>query len=209
MIGFPVGLFLLLLLGVLLMASGADYTLRRIWSFQRRRFKKGGLRAQLRLGPEREEGVYQVDLRDIRDFMVNLQLGTSMNQTISVALAETANQFQHKGVFGERLRRQVDARLSTAPEEVVEGLAKDFRSVHLRELLERLNMAREGGVSYVRALEISVSAVEEDIRGQVELEIQQAPLKLTIPMVAGVFMPALLLGIIPLLSNMLEVMSAG
>ena len=204
----PVGLFLVLVLGVLFMASGGDYALRRIWSFQRRRFKKGSLRSQLRLGGEEElRTVYQADMREIRDFMVNLQLGTSMNQTLSGALAEAADQFQHKGVFGERLRRQVDAKLSTAPEEVVEGLADDFESLHLRELLERLAMARDGGVSYERALAISVEAVEEEIRGHVELEIQQAPLKLTIPMVAGVFLPALVLGVIPLLSNVLELFS--
>jgi len=204
--GFPIGLVLFLLLCVLVIASGADYTIRRIWAFQRRRFKKGNLRSQLRPGFEVEEkSVYQVDLRDIRDFMVNLQLGTSMDRTLSGALAETAKQFQHKGIFGERLRRQVDAKLSTSPEAVIEGLAEDFQSVHLRELLERLSMAREGGVSYERALAISVSAIEEDIRGQVELEIQQAPLKLTIPMVVGIFVPALVLGIIPLLTNVLEV----
>ena len=70
-------------------------------------------------------------------------------------------------------------------------------------------MARDGGVSYERALAISVEAVEEDIRGLVELEIQQAPLKLTIPMVVGVFLPALVLGIIPLLSRVIETLGGG
>ena len=206
MTGLPVAILLVVVLGVLVMASGADYTLRRIWSFQRRRFKKGFLRSQLRGGGQEDEAVvYHADLREIRDFMVNLQLGTSMNQTLSGALAETADQFQDKGILGDRLRRQVDAKLSTAPEEVVEGLANDFQSVHLRELLERLAMARDGGVSYERALAISVDAVEEEIRGLVELEIQQAPLKLTVPMVAGVFLPALVLGLVPLLSNVLRV----
>jgi hypothetical protein len=200
----------LLLLGaaiLVLAASGLDYTLQRAWAFQRKRFRRGieTRRARLlaRLGrPEH----YSVDLREIRDFFISLQLGTSMNETLSGALLAAAQQMKHRGVFGERLSNHVEARLSIAPEEVIQALAEDFRSEHLRDLLLRLELAREGGISYERALSLSVSLIEEELRGDLERDIQQIPIKLTLPMIVGVFLPAIIIGIFPLALNVLGVL---
>jgi len=195
---------------VLFIAAGGQQALNRIWRFQRSRLRWGKSGkvsvAGVTLRPEK---VLVADLRDIRDFAFNLQLGTSMESTLSGALRETADQFAtRKGVFGERLKKQVDAKLSSSPEAVIEGLAQDFDSLQLREMLDRLAMAREGGVSYERALSISVDSIEEDIRAEVEKEIQQAQTKLTVPMVVGVFGPPLVIGILPLVARMLGVLSA-
>ena len=195
---------------VLFIAGGGHYAFRRVRRFQRER--RRGRKSQpelLRHGPGQERKVLPVDLKDIRDFTFNLQLGTSMAATLSGALMQTAQQFAaRKGIFGERLRRQVDAKLASSPEDVILGLAEDFDSSHLRELLDRLVMAREGGVSYERALSISVDSVEEDIRSRIEMEIQAAPTKLTIPMVLGIFGPPVVIGMLPLIAGMLDVFSS-
>lgn len=209
MSGLLVAFVLILCFVVLFIAAGGHYVLRRVWRFQRER--RRGRRSRsglLQRDPGQERKALPVDLRDIRDFAFNLQLGTSMAATLSGALEQTAYQFaSRKGIFGERLKRQVDAKLASSPEDVVQGLAEDFDSSHLRELLERLIMAREGGVSYERALSISVDSIEEDIRSWIEMEIQEAPTKLTIPMVLGIFGPPILIGMFPLIARMLGVLS--
>ncbi len=203
-------LVLLLIVAVILLVatSGLEYTLRRIWAFQRKRFhrraKESRGRLLARLGRTQH---YHVDLREIRDFVVSLQLGTSMDETLSGALSQAADQLQDRGTFGERLLRHVETRLSIAPEEVIKGLAGDFHSEHLRDLLQRLEMARDGGISYERALALSVSLIEEEIRGDIERDIQQVPIKLTLPMIAGVFLPAIIIGIFPLVANILGVLA--
>jgi len=200
---------LLLLVAAMLVvaALGFDYTVQRVWAFQRKRFQRRaeGSRARLlaRLGrPPR----YQVDLREIRDFVIGLQLGTSLDETLSGALLRAAEQLKDRGAFGERLLKHVETRLSIAPEDVIKGLAEDFQSEHLRDLLLRLEMAREGGISYERALSLSVSLIEEEIRGHLERDIQQIPIKLTLPMIVGVFLPAIIIGIFPLALNVLGVL---
>jgi hypothetical protein len=193
---------------VLFIAAGGHHALRKVWRFQRsrRRWGKSGGASFATTGQQKKTLV--ADLRDVRDFAFNLQLGTSMEATLSGALTETAEQFAaRKGIFGERLKRQVDAKLASSPEDVIRGLAEDFDSLQLREMLDRLAMAREGGVSYERALAISVDSIEEDIRAQVEHEIQQAQTKLTVPMVVGVFGPPLVIGILPLIARMLGILS--
>lgn len=189
---------------LVLNAGSIDYSLQKIWAFQRKRFQRQAKegRAQLltRLGRRQQ---YQVDLRQIRDFVISLQLGTSMDQTLSGALSQIAEQFKKRGLFGERLRTQVEARLSVGPEEVLKGLADDFQSSHLRNLPERLETARNGGFSYERALSITASEVEDEIRGNLRREIQQMPVRLTFPMIVGVFMAALVLGLFPVMSNVL------
>ncbi len=147
---------LLLMLAALLLvlgAGGIDYTLQRVWVFQRKRVLSTieATRARLlaRMGrPDR----YQVDLRQIRDFVIGLQLGTSLDETLSGALLRTAEQMAGGGVFAQRLLKHVETRLSIAPEEVIQALAEDFRSEDLRDLALRLELAREGGISYERAL---------------------------------------------------------
>lgn len=205
----PVALALVSCFAVLFLAAGGRDALARVLRFQRvRRKSRKASSPLLPKGLGAKEETFPVDLRDIRDFAFNLQLGTSMEETLSGALAQTAEQFASmKGVFGERLRRQVDARLASSPEDVILGLAEDFGSLHLRELLDRLEMAREGGVSYERALAISVDAIEEDIRSRIEMEIMEAPTKLTVPMVLGVFGPPIIIGMLPLIARMLEIIS--
>jgi len=200
---------LILCFVVLFIAAGGQYAYRRVRRFQRERRRGRKSRPELLLhGPGQERKALPVDLKDIRDFTFNLQLGTSMAATLSGALMQTAQQFAaRKGIFGERLRRQVDAKLASSPEDVIQGLAEDFDSIHLRELLDRLLMAREGGVSYERALAISVDSIEEDIRSRIEMEIQAAPTKLTIPMVLGIFGPPVVIGMLPLIAGMLDVFS--
>lgn len=188
-------------------ASGFDYTLERVWAFQRKRFRRfaEGSRARLlaRLGrPQR----YQVDLREIRDFVISLQLGTSMDETLSGALLRAAEQLKDRGAFGERLLKHVETQLSIAPEDVIKGLAEDFHSEHLVDLVLRLEMARDGGISYERALSLSVSLIEEEIRGHLERDIQQIPIQLTLPMIVGVFLPAIVIGVFPLVLNVLGVL---
>jgi hypothetical protein len=194
----------LVVVALLIAIGGLDYPLLKIWSFQRKRVlhraEQGRSRIMVRLGrPER----YHVDLREIRDLVVSLELGTSMDQTLSGALSQAAQQFKHRGIFGERLEKQVEARLSIAPEEVLKGLADDFQSEHLKNLPERLETARNGGFAYERALSLTASQVEEEIRGNLRREIQQMPIRLTFPMIGGVFLAALALGLYPLLLNLL------
>ena len=70
------------------------------------------------------------------------------------------------------------------------------------ELSERLELAHEGGLSYAEAVNLTLDDIEEEIRIQVEKEIERAPVMLTIPMIVGVFFAALALLGFPLLRVM-------
>jgi hypothetical protein len=197
-------ILLLVAIFVLLAGSGIDYELKRIWSFQRKRFNRRAeerrMRLLTRLGRKPE---FKADLTEIRDFAVSLQLGTSMNQTLSGSLIAASEQFKKRGIFGQRLEKHVESRLSIAPEEVLKGLAEDFRSEHLQLLPERLESARNGGITYDQALSITVAQVEDEIRGAIRNQIQQTPIRLTFPMIGGVFLAALILAIFPLLMSLI------
>lgn len=193
---------LIVVLAVIVLAfsvTGLDYELKRIWRFQRRRAKNvapANVAALLQQGTSKK---HKVSLADVRDFVISLQLGTSMQATLTGSLAKAGEQFVNRGLFGERLRKHVEARLSISPDAVLEGLVEDFDCPQLAEVLERVRMASGGGISYNRVLAVSAAAIEEDIRRHIEQQIQKAPVRLTLPMVAGVFFPALVLGLIPLM----------
>ncbi len=88
----------------------------------------------------------------------------SLEESLVGALNQMAEQFADRGVFGQRLMAHVQSKAAISPEDVLKGLAADFHSEQLREALTRLTLAREGGMSYVEALALSVEAVEHEIR---------------------------------------------
>lgn len=63
-------------------------------------------------------------------------------------------------------------------------------------------MAHEGGLSYSEAVNLTLDDVEEEIRINVEKEIERAPVVLTIPMIIGVFFASLALLGFPLIMTM-------
>jgi Flp pilus assembly protein TadB len=85
----------------------------------------------------------------------------------------------------------------------------DFDCPQLAEVLDRVRMASDGGVTYTQVLKVSADAIGEDMRSEIEQSIQKAPITLTIPMVAGVFLPALVLGLIPLVVSGISQMRAN
>ena len=197
----------LLILFALLLIFGNDlaYWGRRIWRFQRHRVKRLEEWIERRLpGRFRAQEHYQTDLVTLRDFVLTLQLAMSLEDTLAGALTRAAQHLKDRGAFGERLTIQVRSRLTISPEAVIEGLAEDFDSDELRDVMDRLAMARDGGLSYADALAVSVEEIENRIRRKIEKDIQRAPLILTIPMVAGVFFSALILALYPIVAALIE-----
>ena len=198
-----VGVILVGAVALLFSASGLDYAVQRVWRFQRRRLGWNVGWPQLFERFQRKPH-FQASLIEIRDFIVNLQLATSMDQTLSVALLQTAEQLADQGIFGKRLKQHVESKLVASPEEVIKGLATDFESDQLNNVLRSLEAARDGRKSNVEVLSLSVDAIEKDIRTDIEREIQQAPNQLGIGMMVGVFGPALFLSATPLVIALLD-----
>lgn len=177
---------------------------QRIWMFQRRR----GLAKILRYSPRtwwrraRKKPAFEVDLPTVRDFVLTLQLSLSLAETLAGALTQAAKQFGQRGSFGQRLVTRVRSQLQVEPEAVIRALAEDFQSEHLGELAERLDLAHEGGLSYSEAVNLTLDDIEEEIRINVEKEIERAPVVLTIPMIIGVFFASLALLGFPLIITM-------
>jgi hypothetical protein len=201
--------------GLLLIAVAAIILADRLWYLLWRIIRFQRLRPELQLETVpvlrwfRRRRKLQVDPTEIRDFVVNLELATSLGQTLAGALVETAEQFAHRGVFGQRLKRHVATRLVLSPEEVISGLLEDFGSSDLRDLLTRLERARAGGTSNIEALTLSVETIENNIRYEVERDIQRAPIILTIPMVVGVFFVALVITAYPLIVGTIQTLIGG
>lgn len=197
----------LLIVFAILLVFGNDlaYWGRRIWRFQRHRVERFENRVRRRLlGRFRSQQHYQTDLVTLRDFVLTLQLAMSLEDTLAGALTRAAQHLKDRGVFGERLVIQVRSRLTISPEAVIEGLAEDFDSDELRDVMERLAIARDGGLSHADALAVSVEEIENRIRRKIERDIQRAPLILTIPMVAGVFFSALILALYPIVAALID-----
>ena len=195
---------------LMLMAGDLSYWIRRIWRVQRqhrRWLRRPSFSLSLRLRGIRRRGPLRVELWEIRDFLVGLQLALSLEESLAGSLNQMAEQFVGRGVFGQRLVSHVESKAAISPEDVLKGLAEDFQSEQLRDSITRLSMARDGGMSYVKAMALSVGAVEREIRAEVEQEIGRTPVALIIPMGVGVFFPALTLFLYPVAREIISSLS--
>lgn len=189
-----------LLLVVLLVAAYLllfQYPLRRIRAFRRGLSAASGQRGVMPTARGKAKP-RRVTLPELRDFASSLLLGTSMQVTLAQALQRTAEQFRGRGLFGQRLNRHVEARLNESPEAVLQGLAEDFKSEHLEDIVRRIEIARQAGATLDDAFAVSVEAIEEDIRATISREIREWANTLTIPMIMGVFFSLMMLGLLPL-----------
>lgn len=173
-----------------------------IWQFHRRRLRLSPRHLPL-LRRFRQERPVRPRLVDVRDFVVNLQLAMSLDESLTAALTRTTEQFANRGAFGQRLQRLVQSRVAIAPDDVIRDLADQFQSDELKELKRQLALAKDWGVPTFDVLSASVEMLDGRISAQVEREIHRAPTLLTIPMIVGVFLPALILSATPLIVSVL------
>jgi hypothetical protein len=162
----------------------------------------GGLAPRLAMKAVAAEAQWR-HLREIRDFITSLRLAVTLNETLSRALMDIAGREEGYSLFARRLRHHLDTRLSTSPEAVIGGLAEDFRSKELRDLLLRLEAARRGGLSFAEALLTSAREVEAEIQERVEMSIEDAPARLLLPTLVGFFPNVFILLILPLAMTVL------
>jgi hypothetical protein len=204
-VGFILIVAVLVLVGVLLF--GGEWT--KISRLQRKRraamFARYSPRRIWRRA--RRKPQYEVNLPTVRDFILTLQLSLSLAETLAGALQQAAKQFGDRGTFGQRLTTRVRSQLQVEPEAVIRALAEDFNSEHLTDLADRLDLAHEGALPLSEAVNATLDDIEDEIRINVEKEIERAPVMLTIPMIIGVFFSALALLGFPLLVVMFRTMT--
>ncbi|MBC8446237.1 MAG: type II secretion system F family protein [Chloroflexi bacterium] len=152
---------------------------------------------------ERERKLWQVKM-EIRDFLSGLRLALSIRPTISLAL-ETASRQMAKGLFADRLRLHVSTRLLTeGAEAVLARLGREFRSPELERLIRHVEAATRGGLPLPEALRRASREMEKEMLLEAEYAVEEAPVRLTFPMLISLFPPVILLTVIPLLSSVIE-----
>ncbi|TAK36105.1 MAG: hypothetical protein EPO21_03925 [Chloroflexota bacterium] len=147
-------------------------------------------------------------LSEVRDFVGALRLMVGMGETLSRSLMRLS-QANDDSIFGRRLRYHVSTKLASSPEVVIEALAQDFRSRELENLLLRLRASQRGGLASQEAVRSTAEEVEAEVAEQVELAIEEAPTKMVLPMLVGLFPSILVLLLYPLAHTFLAGLKGG
>jgi len=152
---------------------------------------------------QRERRLWQVKM-EMRDFLSALRLALSIRPTISLAL-EAAGRQMAKGLFADRLRLHASTRLLTeGAQAVLARLAREFRSPELQSLIRHVEAATRGGLPLPEALRRASREMEKEMLLEAEYAVEEAPVRLTFPMLISLFPPVILLTVIPLLSSVIE-----
>ena len=152
----------------------------------------------------RERREWEIRLQ-VREFLSSLRLSLAMKPTIPLALQKTAKRTMGKGVFAERLRYHVQTRLfTTGAVSVIEALSQEFDSEPLKGLLVRLQAAKQGGLPLPEALKRAAVEMEAEMMREAEFAIEDAPTRLTFPMLGALFPPLIILLVVPLVVGVLR-----
>jgi len=156
----------------------------------------------------------------IQTFVIQLRMEVSLDRTLSQALGEITSQLERApemagfeegeatALFQRRLQFHTQRLLSLArPERVVSALAVDFRSDTLDSLLVKIDAAQRGGATYAEALADAVDETMDSMSQNARLAIQEAPMKLLLPMLGGLFPPPVVLIVLPLVTTVMAGMS--
>ena len=163
----------------------------------------------------------------VQTFVIQLRMEVSLARTLSQALGEITAQLERApemagfaaypggedkaaALFQRRLEFHTQRLLSLArPEQVLAALARDFRSETLDSLLVKIDAAQRGGATYAEALAASVDETMETMMANARLSIQEAPMKLLLPMLGGLFPPPIVLMILPVVTTVIAGMSVA
>jgi len=169
------------------MAAGAGMFAPRMWLNAKRR---------------RQEWVI---LRQVRDFVTMLNLAVGMSGSLVWALRDISEQDDR--LLNRQLRYHLE-RLNQ-PLLILERLAADMRSSHLRELTRRLQAAEHGASNRQEAVAVAVDAIATDIQESAAEAIEETPMRLMFPMLIA-FLPTVLTIVLwPMVARILSVLSGN
>lgn len=160
--------------------------------------------------------------RQVQSLIIRLRMDVSLGRTLSQALEAVAMEAEDsQGESGsveseaaQLFRRRVVYHIRTLqslarPERVLSALARDFKSEILNSLLVKIDAAQLGGATYGEALAEAVDETMASRLANARLAIQEAPMKLLLPMLVGLFPPPIMLMMLPVVTRVLAGMGTA
>jgi Flp pilus assembly protein TadB len=150
--------------------------------------------------------------RQVTRFVTDLRLSLAFTRSLGRSLHYLAGDAgpneaaDPRGILFTRLRQYLRTRM--APEEILERLSRDLRSKELQDLLERVDAATRGNVTYAEALSTVAASMWSDECARAEEQVQSASTRMILPMVATLMGPLLVLAMLPAVYRVLAGLTA-
>lgn len=146
----------------------------------------------------------------VRDFLEDLRLYLSLYGSLGQALDKRAarviaTERDQYSKFEQTFVARVQSRAATAePETVLQQLAVDLQSRDLEQLNRALELSRKSNIPYNQTLSRAATTISAAIGNAIWVELEEAPVKQTLPMLFGTMLPLLALGMTPLVMLILH-----
>lgn len=183
------------IVGMILISSG-----QLLWGFI---IAGGGIFApRIWLNAQRRRREWLI-LQQVRDFITMLNLAVGMSGSLVWALRDISEQDDR--LLNRRLRYHLER--MTRPLPILDRLAADMRSSHLKDLARRLQAAEHGAGNRQEAVATAVEAIATDINETAAEAIEAAPMRLMLPMLAAFLPTILVIVLLPMVARVLALLS--
>jgi hypothetical protein len=146
---------------------------------------------------------------EVRQFLIDLRLHLSLQGSLLLALESIARNSGQTSVIDRTLRRRMAGGSASNGLEVLERIAEDLKSSHLKKAVQRIQAAQQaGGILDVDlAISNAINEMSEEIGYQADEQMQRLPLRITLLAMPFLLGPIVILLFYPLVDRILKTLS--
>ncbi len=151
------------------------------------------------------EGRQQVQ-QEVAELVEALRLYLAFAPTPGAAL-RLVIQEAPAGILWDQLRGQLDTVRVEGPEAALTHVAETLEIPALRRLVARVRASQAGSTGLTRALQLAADELSQDLRREVEEEIEATPTRLLVPMLVMLMVPLLIVVLTPPVQTLLATLT--
>ncbi len=151
------------------------------------------------------EGQQQVR-REVGELVEELRLYLAFAATPGAALTLILTQAP-PGILWDHLRRQKDTVLIAGAEAALENVAQTLTVPTLNRLVTRVRASRAGATPLTAALRTAADELAQDLRREVEEQVEATPTRLLVPMLVLLMVPLLIVVLTPPVQTLLATLT--
>jgi hypothetical protein len=145
----------------------------------------------------------------VRQLLIDVRMLLTLRGSLLLALQDLASSQSQDSQVMRRLARAFHGGRPHNGLEVLDHLAKELRSPHLGQAVQRIRAAQGGTLDLDRALATTVEDIGEELNAQVEEQLQQTPTRMTFLAVPFLLGPIVILLLYPLADRILQTLAGA
>lgn len=145
----------------------------------------------------------------VRQFLVDLRMLLTLRGSLLLALQDLARTAGGNTPVLRRLERAFQGSRPRSGMEILDRLARELKSPHLEQAVQRIHAAQGGTLNVDHALATAIQEIGDELNVQIEEQMQQLPTRMTFLAIPFLLGPIIVMLLYPLADGVLKTLSGA